>query len=143
MYIPDRRSEDTEVTFADLPADWKLIAELPTGPGANSFAAESYDALVDAPVEAGKFADFAFDNQGAHFRVVVDGAEWNKGRLEDDLKRITAYELRLMDGPPFKEYTFFFHIGAYADVGGGGMEHANSTAIAATSVESAADSRRA
>ena len=93
---------------------------------------------MDAPVEAGKFSDFAFDNQGAHFRVVVDGAEWNKGRLEDDLQRITGYELRLMGGPPFKEYTFFFHIGAYADVGGGGMEHANSTAIAATSVESAA-----
>ena len=44
-----------------------------------------------------------------------------------------------MGGPPFKEYTFFFHIGPYADVGGGGMEHANSTAIAATSVESAAN----
>ncbi len=139
MYVPDRRSEATEVTFNDVPSDWKVISELPPGPGANSFAAESYDALVDAPVEAGKFSDFAFDNQGAHFRVVVDGAEWNRGRLEDDLKRITGYELRLMDGPPFKEYMFFFHIGAYADVGGGGMEHANSTAIAATSVESAAE----
>jgi predicted metalloprotease with PDZ domain len=138
MYVPDRRGEDTEITFNDLPRGWKVISELPTGHDAASFRAESYDALVDAPVEAGKFSDFDFDDQGARFRVVVDSAAWEKGRLEEDLKRITSYELRLMGGPPFQEYTFFFHIGAYSDVGGGGMEHENSTAIAAASVESAA-----
>jgi predicted metalloprotease with PDZ domain len=138
LYVPDRRAEDTEVSFNDLPQGWKLSSELAAGHEANSFKAESYDALVDAPVEAGRFSDFAFDKDGARFRVVVDGAEWNKGRLEDDLRRITNYELQLMGGAPFKEYTFFFHIGAYSDVGGGGMEHSNSTAIAATSVESAA-----
>lgn len=138
MYIPDRRHEEIEVVFDNLPPNWKLAADLPAGSDANSFTAESYDALVDSPVEAGKFEGFAFDNEGAHFRVVVDGTEWNKGRLEDFIRRITTYELRLMGGPPFKEYTFFFHFGQYADVGGGGMEHSNSTAISATSVESAA-----
>lgn len=138
MYAPDRRSEDTEITLSDLPAGWELMSELPSGHVAQSFKAENYDALVDAPVEAGKFSNFAFDCQGAHFRVAVDAAEWNTTRLEEDLRRITDYELRLMDGPPFKQYTFFFHIGPYADVGGGGMEHSNSTAIAATSVDSAA-----
>lgn len=138
MYVPDRRREDCEVLFDDVPPNWKLAAELPQGHDANSFTGDSYDALADAPIEAGKFEEFAFDNQGAHFRVVVDGAEWNKGHLEDFLRRITKYELNLMGGPPFKEYTFFFHVGSYADVGGGGMEHANSTAISATSVESAA-----
>ena len=43
-----------------------------------------------------------------------------------------------MGGPPFKEYTFLFHIDPAADVGGGGMEHANSTAIAGASPEEAA-----
>jgi predicted metalloprotease with PDZ domain len=139
MYAPDRRREDIEVVFDNLPPGWKIIAALRAGLAPNSFLAEGYDALVDAPVEAGKFEDFAFDNQNAHFRVVVDGSEWNKGRLEDFLRRITAYELRLMGGAPFKEYTFFFHFGQYADVGGGGMEHSDSTAISATSVESAAN----
>jgi predicted metalloprotease with PDZ domain len=137
LYVSDRRAEDAEVTFNDLPPGWKLSSELAAGHEANSFKAEGYDSLVDAPVEAGRFSDFAFEKDGARFRVVVDGAEWNKGRLEDDLKKITAYELQLMGGAPFKEYTFFFHIGPYSDVGGGGMEHSNSTAIAATSVESA------
>lgn len=144
MYVPDRRGEDASVTFENLPAGWNIAAELPPGPNPNSFTDESYDALVDAPVEAGNFAEFEFDNGGAHFRVVVDAIQthWDKSILEDDLRRITGYELQLMEGPPFdtprKEYTFIFHIGSYANAGGGGMEHANSTAISAESVEAAA-----
>ncbi len=99
---------------------------------------------MDAPVEAGNFDQFEFDSGGAHFRVVVDAqrTHWSQSTLEDDLRRITGYELQLMEGPPFdpprKEYTFIFHIGPYAEAGGGGMEHANSTAISAASVEAAA-----
>jgi predicted metalloprotease with PDZ domain len=135
MYVPDRRAENIEVKFADVPSDWKSIAELPSGSAPNSFTAESYDKLVDAPVEISKFEEFEFDNAGAHFRVVVDSRDWNRATLEDSLKRITGYEVKLMGGPPFKEYTFFFHIGAYPDAGGGGMEHANCTAIGGSSVE--------
>src|SRR5215469_12083079 len=39
------------------------------------------------------------------------------------------YELKLMEGAPYDQYTFLFHIGKAAAGGGGGMEHANSTAI--------------
>jgi len=135
MYVPDRRAEDIEVNFTDVLSDWRSIAELPAGREPHSFTASSYDALVDAPVEIGKFEQFEFDNGDAHFRVVVDSRDWNRALLEDSLKRITGYELKLMGGPPFKEYTFFFHIGTYPDAGGGGMEHANSTAIGGSSVE--------
>ena len=137
MYVPERRSEEVEVQFANVPPDWKLVTELPAGPDANSFVAPSYDALVDSPVEAGAFDEFEFDNGGAHFRVVVDSKDWNRQRLEEGLRRITGYELQLMGGAPFKEYTFFFHIGSFPQVGGGGMEHANSTAISAGSTEAA------
>ncbi|HTU36342.1 MAG TPA: hypothetical protein VMF66_21265 [Candidatus Acidoferrum sp.] len=132
MYEPDRRSEPVEVQFKDIPSDWKLIAELRPGPDPNSLVAPSYDALVDAPVEAGTFSEFEFDDGGAHFRVVVDGKD-DQDRLTNYLQRITGYELRLMGGPPFREYTFLIHLGSFSDVGGGGMEHANSTAISAHS----------
>ena len=137
MYIPDRRGEEVQVTFVDVPADWRSIAELPSGAAPHSFTAAGYDKLVDAPVEIGKFEEFEFDNAGAHFRVVVDSKDWNRSTLEDSLKRITGYQVKLMDGPPFEEYTFFFHIGAFPEAGGGGMEHANSTAIGAGSMEAA------
>jgi predicted metalloprotease with PDZ domain len=137
MYVPDRRGEDTTVEFDDLPAGWRAAAELPAGSTPNSFSASSYDTLVDAPAEIGKFEEFGFDEGGARFRVVVDAKGWRRDRLEDALRHITAYELQLMGGAPFHEYTFFFHIGPYPEAGGGGMEHANCTAIGAGSVESA------
>jgi predicted metalloprotease with PDZ domain len=135
MYVPDRRAEPVEVDFENIPPGWKLIAELPSGTASNSFAAPSYDALVDAPVEAGNFEEFDFDEGGAHFRVAVDARSYNMSRLADYLRRITAYELGLMEGPPFHEYLFLVHLGPSPDVGGGGMEHANCAALSADSVD--------
>jgi len=143
MYVPDRRAEDTSVTFDDLPAGWRTAAELGAAHSDNSYVASSYDALVDAPVEAGKFEEFEFTESGARFRVIVDAGSWSKNNLEYALQRITHYELQMMGGPPpfdppNQEYTFFFHLSPDGDSEGGGMEHRNSTAIATTSVEKAA-----
>jgi predicted metalloprotease with PDZ domain len=141
MYVPGRRSEDTSVRFIDLPAGWRTAAELAAVHVDNMYVAPSYDKLVDAPVEAGQFDEFQFESDGARFRVVVDAGNWNRRVLEEALRRITSYELQLMGGPPFdppnREYTFIFHIDSGEDVGAGGMEHANSTAIAMRSVEAA------
>jgi predicted metalloprotease with PDZ domain len=138
MYVPDRRAEGTEVEFENVPPMWQIAAELPSSTAGNSFTAPSYDALVDAPTEAGKFEEFAFESEGAHFRAVVDAADSSKSHLETYLRGITQYEVRLMEGAPFQQYTFFFHINPSADINGGGMEHSFSTAIAASSPESAA-----
>jgi len=141
MYVPDRRSEEVSLEFSDLPSGWRTAAELASGHDQNQFTAASYDTLVDAPVEAGKFEEFEFTESSGKFRVIVDSRSWNRAVLEDSLHRITKYELQLMGGPPFdspdREYTFFFHIGPDGDVEGGGMEHRNSTAISATSTEAA------
>jgi predicted metalloprotease with PDZ domain len=137
MYLPDRRGEATVVQFDDVPDGWHAAAQLTAVPDTSSFQAESYDKLVDAPVEFGTFDEFRFDEGGAHFRVVVDGKDWHRDRLENALKHITAYETKLMGGAPFSEYTFFFHFGPYPEAGGGGMEHSNCTAISAASGDAA------
>jgi predicted metalloprotease with PDZ domain len=144
LYVPDRRAEGASVIFADLPAGWRTVAELAAAHGDNEYTAPSYDALVDAPVEAGEFDEFQFTESGVGFRVVVDASAWDRSSLEEALHRITRYEMKLMGGaPPFDlpspGYTFFFHIGPYEHEGGGGMEHRNSAAIGATSVESAVE----
>jgi len=64
---------------------------------------------------------------------VVHGDKWRKKQVEEDLKRICQYELKLMGGAPFERYTFILHLGK--GFGGGGMEHENSTAISAYSDE--------
>jgi predicted metalloprotease with PDZ domain len=139
MYVPERRAEESRVEFTDLPASWRSAMELPAADAPNAFTAASYDALVDAPAELGEFGQFAFDENGAHFRVLVDGNGWKEDKLTDALRRITGYETRLMGGPPFHQYTFFFHFGPFTQVGGGGMEHANCTAISAGSGDFAVD----
>ncbi len=141
MYVPERRAESTTVEFVDVPPTWHTAAELPST-GENSYSAGSYDALVDAPVEAGEYEELHFSESGAHFRVIIDSNKWNRPLLETSLQSITKSELQLMGGgvpfdPPSREYTFFFYIAPDGDVEGGGMEHRNSTAIAASSTEAA------
>jgi predicted metalloprotease with PDZ domain len=148
-YVPDRREEDAQVTFTDLPSAWRVAIELPKstststvtsrpksaappapGDGAegNTFVAQSYDALVDAPAEIGVFDDFTFQAAGRPIRVVIHGEPQDHGRLIQSLTQIVQYETRLMGDAPFKEYMFLYHIGR--DYGGGGMEHSNCAAIA-------------
>ncbi len=131
MYLPDRRAEESVVQFTDVPAGWKIAVELPAATAPNGFVAQSYDLLVDAPAEAGKFDSFTFAESGAQFRVILNGKLWDRVFLEEGLHKIVAYEVHLMGGSPFDEYTFFLHVGPYTEAGGGGMEHANCTAIGA------------
>jgi predicted metalloprotease with PDZ domain len=145
LYIPDRRAEDTRLMFDDMPEGWRVAVELEaSGAGSTgsppipvpaagrrtgTYTAPSYDALVDAPVEMGNFAEFRIEAGGRPIRIVVHGDPGDQSRLAGALKRIVDYDVSLMGGAPFREYLFLFHVGAM--YGGGGMEHANCTAISA------------
>jgi predicted metalloprotease with PDZ domain len=134
LYVPDRRAEDTKVDFDDVPEGWRAAVELdaagaPAGHRSGAYVAASYDALVDAPVEIGRFDEFRMEAGGRPIRIVVHGDSGDRGRLVDSLKRIVDYEVSLMGEAPFREYLFLFHVGN--NFGGGGMEHMNCTAISA------------
>ncbi len=103
--------------------------------GARSLAlhAKSYDELVDGPIEIGNFKEFTVPGLSVDIRAVVHGEGWSQKKIEAELSRICNYELKLMNGAPFEHYLFILHIGKGA--GGGGMEHANSTAIGIPSDE--------
>jgi predicted metalloprotease with PDZ domain len=133
VYLPERRSEEQVLTVVDVPADWHGVSALSPydaefGRNHNvTVHAASYDALADAPLEVGKFQEFALPGILPPVSVVVHGEGWNKKKIEEDLGKICRYELKLMGGAPYEHYTFILHIGRGS--GGGGMEHANSTAI--------------
>jgi predicted metalloprotease with PDZ domain len=139
LYVPERRGEAVHLAMPDVPEEWQAagasIHFLESMGGARTFGgdAANYDALVDAPIEAGKFEEFQLPGMKPEIWVVVHGDNWRKKQVESDLKRICQYELKLMDGAPFERYTFILHVGKRA--GGGGMEHANSTAIGVYSDE--------
>src|SRR5437588_3824404 len=139
MYVPERRGETVHFVIPDVPQEWKAAgASIQRIDWAGSFRsfggdAANYDALADAPIEAGKFEMFQLSGIKPGIWVVIHGENWSKKQVEEDLRRICKYELKLMDGAPFERYMFILHIGKGA--GGGGMEHANSTAIGAYSDE--------
>jgi predicted metalloprotease with PDZ domain len=135
MYVPARHGEEAVLNMPDVPLEWqaagaslKFLESM--GRARNfGFAAPSYDALADAPIEAAKFEEFDLRGMNPHISVVVHGEKWKKKEIEEELRRICAYELKLMEGAPYEHYTFIIHLGEAAGGVGGGMEHANSTAI--------------
>lgn len=135
LYAPDRRTEPCELSLNSVPDGWRVassgLQNIPPSSTALAYhiQASNYDALCDAPVEASHFEEFTIHDLSPPVRVVIHGDNYKKHDVEAALRKICMYELKLMEGAPYDQYTFLFHIGKAAAGGGGGMEHANSTAI--------------
>ena len=134
-YVPERLSEDAVVRFDNVPPGWRVAVELPMATeadrAATAYAAANYNALVDAPVEIGRFEELQFQAGGRRIRAVLHGDAVDRTRVINTLTAIVNYQTGLMGEAPFSEYLFLFHVGRR--YGGGGMEHSNSTAIAVDS----------
>nr|HEV7952449.1 hypothetical protein [Candidatus Acidoferrales bacterium] len=146
MFVPDRRREWTAfgMDWNSVPPNWKTSMALTTvvmdvDPNDRYWmqaSANNFDALVDAPVEFCDCSKFSLLDISPLVSVTVHGQNYNKRELEEGLTKIVRYETQLMGGAPYDHYQFIFHIDS-SGAGGGGMEHANSTAIGATSSASA------
>ena len=139
MFVEGHTGDKTLLSIDDFPDAWKVASATPfhcerVGQHPLCTSDQStYDLLVDAPIEAGKFEEFLLSGMQPEIHVVVHGDQWGKRRVEEELRRICQYELKLMEGAPYQRYTFILHLGKGS--GGGGMEHAESTAIGAPSDE--------
>jgi len=137
LYVPERRAEKSVITLTDVPGQWRVASEMLSGTVFESHTflleAASYDALADAPIEASRFEEFTLSDVTPTVLVVIHGDGWKQPEVEKSLRKIVTYEVKLMDGAPYEHYTFIFHIGKAANGAGGGMEHANCTAIHVTS----------
>jgi predicted metalloprotease with PDZ domain len=137
LYVPDRRREQSTLAFPDVPDAWNLVSAAFTmavsreGARVYTLQAPSFDALADAPIEASHFEEFTLNDVSPPVHVVIHGDDYKKHDVETALRKIVLYELKLMEGAPYDSYTFIFHVGKTA--GGGGMEHANCTAISVPS----------
>jgi predicted metalloprotease with PDZ domain len=125
----DARNDAMVVRFSQVPEGWRVatpLASLPDG----RFSADTYDRLVDSPVEIGTFQESDFDEGGGHYRVIVDAdsSDYDMEKITAMLHKIVAAATSWMDDRPFASYMFLYHFPR--GPGGGGMEHAYSTAIA-------------
>ncbi len=128
MYSTEARHLPVEVSFQDLPKSWRIATAL-TSTSPTSFTASDYDHLVDGPIEMGMFRDAVFEQGGAHYRVVVDAdpADYDLQKIVAMDRSVVAAATAWMNDRPFDHYVFLYHFPRTP--GGGGMEHAYSTAI--------------
>jgi predicted metalloprotease with PDZ domain len=111
------------------PDVWKVATGLPAAPGQrNTFRAENFDVLYDSPFEASNFKTLVFNVKGVPHRIVIDGeGNYDPERMRRDVQKIVETQVELMGGDiPYRDYTFILHLRSNA---GGGLEHANSTAL--------------
>jgi predicted metalloprotease with PDZ domain len=128
MYPLDARNEPMIVRFNQIPATWHIATPLATSQD-GAFSTESYDRLVDSPVEIGTFQEFDFDQGGAHYRIAIDAepADYDQEKITAMVRKIVASATSWMDDRPFDSYMFLYHFPR--GPAGGGMEHSYSTAI--------------
>ena len=131
----EKSSHLLEVTAPAKTKGWSLATGLKiekiNKQGYGTYSADSYDELVDCPVELGKFWSGTFTACGVPHRFVVAGAlpGFDGARLLADAKKICEEEIRFWHGnkkPPFTSYLFMLNA---VDDGYGGLEHRNSTAL--------------
>jgi predicted metalloprotease with PDZ domain len=128
MYPVDGRSSPAVIRFTDAPSAWRIATVL-TPAATGEFTADSYDRLVDCPVEMGVLREADFDQGGVHYRVVVDAipSDYDMQKIVPVVRRIVAATTAWIDDQPPQTYLFLYHFPRAT--GGGGMEHADSTAI--------------
>lgn len=128
LYPVAARSEPMVVRFTQLPQGWHVATPLTPSPN-GGFSAENYDRLVDSPVEMGRFQESDFDQDGGHYRVVVDAepSDYDVEKIDTMLHKIVAAATGWMADRPFDIYMFLYHFPR--GPAGGGMEHSYSTAI--------------
>ncbi|HEY6770018.1 MAG TPA: PDZ domain-containing protein [Candidatus Sulfotelmatobacter sp.] len=130
MYLVDDRSSALSIEFADLPPEWQIATPLRSiASSSTTYGAESYDRLVDSPVEIGSFQESDFEESGGHYRVIVDAnpADYDLRKIVADLHKIAGAAISWMNDRPFDSYMFIYHFPRGPS--GGGMEHAYATAI--------------
>lgn len=111
------------------PDVWKVATGLPAVPGQrNTFRAEDFDVLYDSPFEVSNFKTLVFNVKGIPHRIVIDGeGNYDPERMRRDVQKIVETQVEMMGGEiPYRDYTFILHLRANT---GGGLEHANSTAL--------------
>ncbi|HYU30727.1 MAG TPA: PDZ domain-containing protein [Thermoanaerobaculia bacterium] len=115
-----------------LPPAWKsVVCPLPPPPGGSEgdgrFRAESYDALVDAPIYAGNPALYRFDVAGRSHLLLNEGegGVWDGPRSAADVERIVREQAAFWGLVPYPRYIFFNLLVET----GGGLEHRDSSVL--------------
>jgi len=127
LYLVRHKATPCELAL-ELPPGWEIATGLPAI-GAGRFRAADYDELIDSPFALGRLHTIEFPVRGVpHFAVLDVKPEFDEAALKDLLVRIVSCQGGLFGELPYEKYVFFYHLRG-TGMGGGGLEHRNSTDI--------------
>src|SRR5258708_37276234 len=110
MYPVDGRNSPMSVSFSHVPADWQVATPLARLPGGR-FSADSYDRLVDSPVEIGSFHESDFDEGGGHYRVIGDaeGGDYDMQKIAGLVGEAVAAATGWVGDRRFRSFPVCYH----------------------------------
>lgn len=128
MYIPGK--EMLPVTLKiDKPADWRVATPMDFDEKKGVFAIGNYHDFADSPfLISPSFKLLSFEYKGATYELAFQGeANFDEKKVVEDVKKVVADLVDMMQNTPFKRYLFMYHLLPYRF--GHGVEHKNSTSI--------------
>jgi len=113
-----------------IPTGWKIITALKDTSDPLVFAAADYDALVDAPVQMGKFdlTKFEVDRKPHYFVSTPAGAfsATKSKRFTEMLSKVAIAQKSIFGDLPYEKYIYFYFFMPPESNAGGALEHSNS-----------------
>jgi predicted metalloprotease with PDZ domain len=131
MYVVGETSRAAELAL-EPPSGWPVHTALDRHAGTEAdarYLARSYDELVDSPLLLGAAEVRSFEVAGKPLEFVYvapAGSNADLDRIVADAERVVRSFARTLNGLPFDRYSFLM-VGD--PVGGGGLEHHDSTAM--------------
>ena len=131
---PANRGELAARIAVQLPDAWDFACGLPFTRDADgvSFLAANHDEAVDTPCLAGTFSRLEFTARGVPHTLALDGlgsVPANRNLVADVCRIIEAAADVFGGSLPYDDYVFLC---LFADRGGGGLEHKNSSTLLAS-----------
>lgn len=106
------------------------VALKPVAGASFTYEVPNFDLLVDSPMEIGTHRTFTFMASGVPHTVAQFGdMDYSEQQLAADYKRVCETATSIFGEHPCTDYTFIVH---HTNVGGGGLEHQNSTSLQTT-----------
>ena len=137
MYIVGATLGPAHLTV-DIPRSWQLATGLVPTSDPYTFFAPTFDVLVEGPVFAGHYKSWRFTVDGVPHRIVYwpspNATPFDTSAFVDGVRRMAEQAVALFGRPAWRDYTFIFQDRAW-----GGLEHANSVTLGASSEALARD----
>lgn len=138
LYVNDWKQVPSTLTIKPYQG-WNTVSTGLKNIGTFIYQAENLDILIDSPIEIGTQKVLSFDLNGIPHKIAMYGeAQYDATKVSADFKKVCETAMSVVGEHPCKDYTFLIH---NLSVGGGGLEHLNSTTCQ-TSRSSYSDPKR-